>query len=127
VTRLFRSMKDDGTGSPAIGTDARSLGVRPGVDVLALAPQDVVAPGQGGMSVAPDSALNLRPYRRPPAYGGIGRDPVWEIGSDDLGPDLVYRPDPRDTGHGVVEPVRPMTLADYLAALAATGPRWQRR
>jgi hypothetical protein len=44
----------------------------------------------------------------------------------ELGPDLVYRPDPTQTGHGFVEPARPMTLDLFQRALALTQSRWRK-
>src|SRR5438132_2726767 len=107
--RFFRSMKEDANGLPAIGAGGRMLGVRPGTstspDVLAVKPTDLVSPGDGGMSVAPDDPAGLPRHRRPTSLGGIGRDPVWYIEKDDLAPDLEFRQD--SAVHGVIEPSRP--------------------
>jgi len=78
------------------------------------------------MSVSPDDALNLPYFRRPPALGGTSKDPVWQISEADLGPNLCYRADPARPGHGFVEPIRPMTLAEYQQALAQTRRLWQK-
>jgi hypothetical protein len=77
------------------------------------------------MSVAPLDPANLPKNRRPRAVNnGTGKDPVWEIDSDDLGPDLRFNQDkPR---HGLIEPARPMTFAEYEQALAATREKWVR-
>src|SRR5437870_13410912 len=95
--RLYRSMKEAADGFPAVGPSSRLLGVRPGnaptPDVLAVAPSDPVLPGQGGMSVVPDDPANLPRHLRPASLGGTGRDPVWYIETDDLGPNLVFRQD----------------------------------
>jgi hypothetical protein len=56
--------------------------------------------------------------------GGKSIDPVWEIDVADLGPDLSIRLD--NPGHVLIEPSRPMTLAEFEAALAATRTRWVR-
>jgi hypothetical protein len=108
-----------------IGESARSLGVRPGVDVPARAPDEIVLPGVGGMSVSPEDPANLPPFRRPPEFGGVGRDPVWALMADELGPDLRYRPDPANPAHGFVEPARPMPLKAYQDALTQTQARWR--
>lgn len=125
--RLFRSMKEETDGMPAVGPSARLLGVRPGdapiPDVLAIHPTDQVLPDDGGMSVAPDDPMRLLKHRRPPSVGGIGQDPVWYIEIGELGADLQFRQD-RPT-HGVIEPARPMTLQDFEDALARTRPDWK--
>ena len=80
--------------------------MRPGE--IPVGPDGLVHPGTGGMSVSPYDPGNLPEHRRPPEFGGTGRDPVWEHHSDQLGPDLQYRPDPHNPGgHGFVEPSHP--------------------
>jgi len=124
MPNLFRGMKENANGYPKIGASARTLGVRPGSDLPALNPDDLVQPGQGGLSVSPDDPMNLPRHRRPPDFEGVGKDPVWGITDGDLGDDLAYRPDPTQSGHGFVEPARPMTLNEYQNALAQTQYRW---
>ncbi len=126
MTRLFRGIKESGRGGPESGESARTLGVRPGIDVPARTPDGLVEPGQGGLSVSPGTPLNLPSHRRPPGFGGVGRDPIWVLPAEDLGPDLSYRPDPVDSGHGFVEPARPMTLGDYQLALSRTRDLWRK-
>jgi hypothetical protein len=125
--RLYRSMKEDADGLPMVGRSPRMLGVRTGSDptpdVTASAPSDPVVPGQGGMSVAPGDPMHLQPFRRPPSLGGIGKDPVWWIDTDDLEPELGFRQD-RPT-HGLVEPRHTMPLQDFEGALAKTRSRWK--
>lgn len=125
--RLYRSMKEAQDGLPAVGASGRLLGVRPGnaatPDVLAVNPSDLVLPGHGGMSVAPDDPLNLQRHRRPASLGGIGRDPVWYIEADELGPDLEFRQE--GSGHGLIEPKQAMTLDEFQGALAGSRPRWK--
>jgi hypothetical protein len=70
--------------------------------------------------------LNLPKHRRPPESQGVGRDPIWGIDVDELGPDLAYRPDPDRDGHGFVEPARPMSLGEYQDALRRTQDRWKK-
>ncbi len=120
-------MKEEPDHLPAVGPSARTLGVRPGnsitPDVLATNSTDMILPGQGGMSVAPDDPHNLERHRRPASLGGTGRDPVWYIEIEDLEPDLYYRQD-RPT-HGVIEPKHGMTLQEYQDALAGTRSKWK--
>jgi len=115
-------MREDFAGAPMVGPSARMLGVRPNVDVPVAAGD--VQPNTGGMSVAPDRPVNLHPLRRPAAYGGTGRDPIWWIDTASLGDDLVYRPD--TTTHGLIEPARTMSLDEFQNALEASKPYWKK-
>lgn len=125
--KLFRSMKEEPDGLPMVGPSGRMLGVRPGnaatPDVLAVQASDMVWPNQGGMSVAPHDALHLPKHRRPPSLGGTGQDPIWYIEIDEVGRDLQFRQD--SAAHGVIEPLRSMTLQEYQDALESTRPRWK--
>jgi hypothetical protein len=122
---LYRSMKEGSYGKPEGGRTARTLGVRPGIDIL-VGTDGMVVGGAGGMSVAPDSAANLPPHRRPPQHGGTGKDPIWELATAELGEALVYREDPLLPGvHGFIEPRRRITFDEYEAALRATGRAWR--
>jgi hypothetical protein len=76
------------------------------------------------MSVAPDRPDHLHPLRRPPGYGGSGKDPVWCLCLDDLGPDLVFRQD--SPTHALIEPARPMAQSEYQRQLGDTKPLWKR-
>jgi hypothetical protein len=102
------------------------LGVRPGIDVPAAKPADMVQPGEGGLSVSPDDPTNLPLYRRPVAFGGSGKDPVWMIDELDLAMMLIYRPDPLNLAHGFMEPARPMTLGDFQDAIERTHDLWKK-
>jgi hypothetical protein len=124
MPKLFRGMKADANGLPAIGPSSRTLGVRPGIDIPANGPAELVSPGQEGMSVAPGDPFLLPIIRRPRGFGGTGRDPVWMIDEAELGSDLKYQADPNNAGHGFVEPSWTMTLDEYQRALAATQPYW---
>jgi hypothetical protein len=121
---LYRSMIATPAGMPQIGSTARSLGVRPGSppagDISVVA--GMVQPGPEGMSVAPDSPSNLPKHRRPPLFGGTGKDPVFSIKVGQLGPTLAFVQD--SPTHGVVSPASPMSLSAYQAALSATQPLW---
>ncbi len=85
MTRLFRAMKETAEGLAEIGDDARTLVVRPGTDVPVGKLEDIVQPGQGGLSVSPDDPRNLPAFRRPPEFQGVGKDPVWAIAEAELG------------------------------------------
>lgn len=121
---LYRAMEEDGEGHPQVGQSARRLGVRPGTDIP-VDDEDEVEPYTGGMSVTPESPDRLPFFRRPPGLGGTGKDPVWEIDSDQLGENLTYRPDDASPGtHGFVEPARRMRLDDFEDLLALTRDSW---
>jgi hypothetical protein len=123
--RLYRSMTTSGDGLPEAGPTARTLGARREVDIL-VAGDGMVVGGGGGMSVAPDSAMNLPAHRRPPDYGGTGKDPIWELDVVELGSELVYREDPLMPGiHGFIEPARRMAFDDYQDALSRTRGAWR--
>lgn len=119
-------MKAASDGHPAPGRTARTLGVRPGIDIP-VGIDGLVLGGEGGMSVAPDSPGNLPAHRRPPEHGGTGKDPIWEIAADDLGgEELVYREDPLMPGaHGFVEPASTTAFQAYETALLATRQSWR--
>jgi hypothetical protein len=97
---VCRAMRADAAGGPSLGPTARTLGVRPGVDIPVVGGR--VRPNTGGMSVAPDDPGNLHRLRRPLAYGGTGKDPALCLCLDDLGPDLVFRQD--SPTHVLIEP-----------------------
>jgi hypothetical protein len=119
---LYRAMREDAAGGPGVGSTARQLGVRPNVDIPVLNGQ--VSPFTGGLSVAPDHPANLHRLRRPPAYGGTGKDPVWCLALNQVGADLQFRQD--SATHGLLQPRRIMSLDDFQLALAATKPLWRK-
>lgn len=125
-------MKVAADGMPETGRSARSLGIRTprdipaGIapDVLQVEDAETVDPGTGGLSVAPESPSHLPPMRRPPEFGGRGKDPVWQIDSSELADaGLQYRQD--SPTHGLLEPSIPMSLKDFETALERTRDRWQ--
>lgn len=126
MRRLYRAMKQGSQGMPELGESARTLGIRPGIDVLATRPTDPVPCGQGGLSVSPDDPMGLPVHRRPVAFQGTGRDPVWSIEEKSLGSDLAFRSDPGNARHGFIEPARTMTLNEFQHALRQTESLWQR-
>lgn len=78
-------MRIGGDGLPMAGPTARTLGARPGSPPDGDIPivGGMVRPGTGGMSVSPPPPENLPPHRRPPEYGGKGKDPIWEFETND--------------------------------------------
>jgi hypothetical protein len=94
--QAYRGMKVGPTGQPLIGDGARSLGIRPGVDIPVR--DGIVSTGVHGMSVTIGSPFALPSHRRTPEIGGEG-NPVWSIDPRALPPTLLLRPDPRELGH----------------------------
>lgn len=117
---VFRAMREDPAGGPLVGPTARTLGVRPGDDIPVVGGR--VGPGTGGLSVAPGVPSNLPDHRRPPQFGGTGKDPVWEIDADSLGGDVAFRQD--KPTHGLFEPAREMSIDEFQEALADLASRW---
>jgi hypothetical protein len=74
------------------------------------------------MSVAPDRPENLHQLRRPPQYGGSGKDPIWALDLGRLGADLQFRQD--SPTHGLLEPATTLLLAEYQQRLSDTKPFW---
>jgi hypothetical protein len=101
------------------------LGVRP-LDIR-VDEDGRVHPGTGGLSVARDNPAGLPDFRRPPEWGGTGRDPVWRIEARALGGQLRYRDDPLPDQalHGMIEPGGTMSAQEFAGALEATREDWQ--
>lgn len=118
-------MRADEDGLPMVGSSGRYLTVRPNLDI----PVDgdgCVDPETEGVSVIPPPVENMDPHRRPPAFGGTGKDPVFVLDTDELPRNLVYRPDPADPErHGFLEPARRMRFGEYLAAVQDTRALWR--
>ena len=110
-------MKADGV-RPALGESSRTLGARRHDCIVDG--QDRVGPGGGGMSVStrPDA---LPYFRRPPEWGGVGRDPVWALEASQLDSALRLV---GDGDHMLVEPAATMPFQAYLGTLSATQADW---
>lgn len=119
---LFRAMRKDPSGGPMVGPSARTLGARPNTDIPVVG--GYVVPDSGGLSVTLDRPEILHPFRRPPSFGGTGKDPVWCIGEDQIGGILVFRVDTQT--HGLIEPAFPMTLDAFSNELSNTRALWRR-
>jgi hypothetical protein len=90
IELAYRGMKDDG-GAPAVEQSARGLGVRELDDKLDII-DGLVQPTGKGMSLAPDTPMNLPEIRRGPDWNGKGKDPVWGIPTSAFqGPLLYFR------------------------------------
>lgn len=130
---VLRTMKAAADGLPEVGKTGRYLGARPRGKFrdfrCDLDDNDPVRPGDGGMSVSPPPPTNLHRLVRPPEYGGSGKDPLWELETDQLPPELTYRDDehPERYGkHGFIEAAQEMIFSDYQEALHGTRNLWKR-
>lgn len=120
---VYRSMQGDMM--PIQGETARSLGVRPNGDVVIEGGMvDPVNPNTKkpqGMSVAPIPE-HLPTHRKPPQFGGSGKDNVWYISLRRLPPTLKYVRD--SPTHGVIAPEHCMSYEKYRDALWSTQLYW---
>jgi hypothetical protein len=145
MTKLYyRGMMAD-NGKPKIGRNARCLGIRPNIDIdvdrvpkewidksgylqqssnhdADLEMVEVAFRNTKGMSVS--LSLDALPdFRKPPAFGGIGRDPLWQIDRDKI---TGYLDAIRDSAtHVSIMPRVTMLLAQSEAALASTSDAWE--
>jgi hypothetical protein len=120
-------MKPSKDGLPRVGETGRYLAVRRSGRFRDIDVDEggTVRPGTGGMSVSPPPPENLPEQLRPPRFGGYGKDPLWELDTDDLPPELRYRPDPKNpTRHGFIEPSKPMPFEDFERAIHETRELW---
>src|SRR5215210_5313626 len=118
-------MKEGEDGLPEIGATSRYLGVRPGTDIRVLYTGSV-SPGQEGMSVSPSPPNNLPVHRRPPKLGGTGKDPVFEMDTDNLPEELQYQPDPANPNtHGFIIPAYTMMFEHYQRAIHESRVLWR--
>lgn len=110
---------------PEIGATSRYLGARPGMDIRVFDSGSVFSTRQG-MSVSPLPPKNLPKRRRPKEFGGTGKDPVFEMETDELPEGLEYLPDPqKPTTHGFIRPAYTMTFEYYQILLHSTRELWR--
>lgn len=115
-------------GLPQVGETGRYLAVRRSGRFRDIEVEEdgAVRPESGGMSVSPPPPENLPEQLRPTRFGGYGKDPLWELETDVLPPELRYLPDPKNpTGHGFIEPAEEMSFENYERAIHATRDLWQ--
>lgn len=133
-------------GKPKVGRSARLLGVRPGIDVdVVKMPRDclddqgylraestqqstgelvvVAMRSTKGMSTAL-SIESLPAFRKPAAFGGMGKDPLWQIEDSQIDGDLEAVQD--SATHVSIMPRVSMLLERYEAALTNTQNNWQK-
>lgn len=133
-------------GKPKVGRSARLLGVRLDIDVdVVEMPRDwlddqgylrsqterqstggmvtVALKNTKGMS-ASLSIESLPVFRRPAPFGGMGRDPLWQIEDSQIMGDLEAVQD--SPTHVSIMPRATMLLERYETALANTQNDWQK-
>jgi hypothetical protein len=133
-------------GKPKVGRSARLLGVRLGIDIdVVEMPKDwlddqgylrpeaerkstgelvvVAVRSKKGMSTSL-SIESLPAFRRPIAFGGMGRDPLWQIEDSQISGDLEAVQD--SATHVSIVPRVTMLLEKYETALANTQNDWQK-
>ncbi len=141
----YRGMAEQ-NGKPRIGRSARLLGIRPNVDIdIEQVPSGwvneqgylkpaserkttenlaaVAIKNTKGMSVSL-SIEGLPAFRKPLAFGGTGRDPLWWIDDSEITGDLEAVQD--SPTHVSILPRVTMLLEKYEAALARTQNDWER-
>lgn len=146
MTRLYYRGMAEKNGKPKIGRSARLLGIRLGIDIdvacmlqgwlddkgyLLLESErddsgvqvEVAIRNTKGMSTSL-SIEGLPPFRKPAAFGGTGKDPLWQIESDYITGDLEAVQD--SATHVSIMPRVTMLLERYEAALAETQDYWQK-
>jgi hypothetical protein len=142
MPRVYRGMREENS-VPALGSSSTTLGVRlPDVSQPGLVPDitpdasGLVKPGQGGISVSPDivhlppHAIPTRLKSRYPRASGNARIRIRRLGegpfSDgSLSDELSFRVDPKNAGHGFIEPASDMHVNAYLDAIRSTRDQWQ--
>jgi len=146
VTKLYYRGMAEANGKPKVGRSARLLGVRLGIDIdIEEIPKDwlddqgylrpeaerkateevviVAVRSAKGMSTSL-SIESLPAFRRPTAFGGMGRDPLWQIEDNKIGGDLEAIQD--SATHVSIMPRVTMLLEKYEIALANTQNDWER-
>lgn len=146
MAKLYYRAMADQNGKPKIGRSARLLGVRLNVDInIAYFPSnylneqgyllpEIECQSQGaivpvairdtkGMSVALSIEV-LPPFRKPPKFGGTGKDSLWQIDDNKITGDLEAIQD--SPTHVSILPRVTMLLDRYELALAQTQDYWER-
>ncbi|WP_083468931.1 hypothetical protein [Nostoc piscinale] len=145
VKLYYRGMMAQ-NGKPKIGRSARLLGIRPGIDInieqmpigyldeqgYLLAESEREVKGElvtvaikdtKGMSVSL-SIEALPAFRKPPQFGGTGKDSLWQIDDSNITGDLQAIQD--SPTHVSIVPRVTMSLERYELSLANTKNYWQR-
>ncbi len=136
----------EANGKPKVGRSARLLGVRLGIDIdVVEMPKDwldnqgylrpeterkstgepVVVAIRSTKGISTSLSIESLPaFRRPTAFGGMGRDPLWQIEDSKISGDLEAVQD--SATHVSIMPRVTMLLEKYETALASTQNDWER-
>lgn len=122
--KLYRVMKVDVDGKPLVGSGSMLLGLRPTdpsqpyrhFDVPAISGQDVVHPGEGGLSCYEDPAAITIQLNK--------KLILWSIETNDLPPALIGTP--ADPPHYHIESRGVATLDELQELLSDTRDLWVR-
>lgn len=146
MTKLYYRGMAEKSGQPKLRRSARLLGVKPGIDIdVTHMPQgwldkqgylrieaeqndlgtvvEVAIRSTKGLSVSL-SIEGLPLFRRPLAFGGTGKDVLWQIDNNDIYGDLEAAKD--GATHVSILPSVTMLLSRYETAITATQPYWKR-
>lgn len=127
---VYRAMIEDQDSLPKLERSARALGLR--IEPIPGVPADIdvdasgfVKRGHGGMSLTIGSPRNLPPHRRPRAFGGTGRDPVFMLMTPLWAAVRIHVDNPEEH-HACMEPLMRCSLEAFERELAATRPYWRK-
>lgn len=146
MTKLYYRGMAEQNGKPKTGRSSRLLGIRPDIDVniehlpagyldeqgYLLAETErklqgdivsVAVRDTKGMSVCL-SIEGLPAFRKPLKFGGVGKDPLWQIDRSKIVGDLQAVQD--NSIHVSILPRVTMSLSRYEAALTSTKNDWER-
>lgn len=146
MVRLYYRGMAGKNGKPKVGRSARLLGIRPGTDIDVvhvprgwldeqgyLYPEEkrsdsgfeieVAIRNTKGMSTSL-SIEGLPAFRKPSAFGGTGKDSLWQIDDNHITEDLEAVQD--SATHVSIMPRVTMLLERYEAALANTQNYWEK-
>jgi len=146
MVKLYYQGMAEKNGKPRLGRSARLLGIRPNIDIdIELKPQgwlseqgylqpeakrenlsapvEIAIRNSKGLSVSL-SIEGLPIFRKPTAFGGTGKDALWQIDDSYISGDLEAVQD--SATHVSILPSATVSLAKYEAAIAATQPYWRK-
>lgn len=146
MTKLYYRGTAEENGKPKVGRSTRLLGVRLGIDIDVVEMSKDWLDDQGYLRPEAErkatgevvivavrntkgmftslSIESLPAFRRPTAFGGMGRDPLWQIEDSKIGGDLEAVQD--SATHVSIMPRVTMLLENYETALANTQNDWER-